>query len=86
MAQRLRSRATRAFPKTLTGILASVGLAVLAALGIKTDWFEKSPPASTAPTQTSTNHPPGSTTAPAPAPGSLPHTPGSFAGWNRLKA
>lgn len=34
-----RSRASRAFPKTLTGVLAAIALAVLAALGIKTDWF-----------------------------------------------
>lgn len=72
MAQRPRSRASRAFPKTLTGILASIALAVLAALGVKTDWFQGKPPTSPP------NRPPVSTTAPAPASGSLPHTPGSF--------
>ena len=43
MARRPRSRTARAFPKTLTGILASLALAVLAALGIKTDWFRGKP-------------------------------------------
>ena len=33
MPPRPRSRASKSFPKTLTGILASVALAVLAALG-----------------------------------------------------
>jgi hypothetical protein len=37
MARRPRSRTSRAFPKTLTGILVSIALAVLAALGVKAD-------------------------------------------------
>ena len=71
MAQRpTRSRTARAFPKTLTGILASIALAVLAALGIKTDWFHGKP--STLPTQR-----PTAARTPAP-PGNLPNTPGTF--------
>lgn len=45
MARRPRSRASRSFLKTLTGILMSIALAVLAALGIKTDWFHGRPSA-----------------------------------------
>lgn len=79
MAQRPRSRTSRAFPKTLTGTLAAVALAVLAALGIKTDWFHGKPSAPP------TEHPSVSATAPTPvstataAPsGSLPKSPSSF--------
>ena len=36
MARRPRARASTRLPKTLTGILASLALAVLAALGVKT--------------------------------------------------
>ena len=70
MARRPRSRASRAFPKTLTGILASIALAVLAALGVKTDWFHGKPSAP------KTERPPTVTTTSAP--GALPHTSGSF--------
>ena len=71
MAQRsTRSRTSRAFPKTLTGILASIALAVLAALGVKTDWFHGKP------STPKTERPPTVTTTPAP--GALPHTSGSF--------
>ena len=79
MPPRPRSRTARTFPKTLTGILASVALAVLATLGIKTDWLHgktAAPPV---------EHPPVSATAPTPvstataAPsGSLPKSPASF--------
>ncbi|MDS4059333.1 MAG: endonuclease [Candidatus Contendobacter sp.] len=65
-----RSRTARAFPKTLTGLLASVALAVLAALGVKTDWFHGKP--SAPPTERPT------AARPAPPPGDLPHTPGTF--------
>lgn len=73
MARRsTRSRTARAstrLPKTLTGILASIALAVLAALGIKTDWFHKpSAPPVERPTATRA----------APPPGDLPHTPSTF--------
>lgn len=67
MASSPRSRASRTLPKTLTGVLAAVALAVLAALGIKTDWFHKPTP----PTERHT----AARTAP---PGNLPNTPGSF--------
>ena len=79
MPPRPRSRTARAFPKTLTGILASVALAVLVALGIKTDWFhgktatppiERPPVSATAPTPVSV-----ATAAPS---GSLPQSPSSF--------
>ena len=69
MAQRSpRSRTARAFPKTLTGILASLALGVLAALGVKTDWFHGKPsaPSTERPTATKT------------APGPLPNTPSTF--------
>ena len=36
--------ASTRFPKTLTGLLAAIALAVLAALGVKTDWFRGKPP------------------------------------------
>lgn len=71
MAKRTtRTSATRSFPKTLTGILASIALAVLAALGIKTDWFHGKPAATPIerPTTARTVSPPGN----------LPNTPGSF--------
>ncbi|MFO1419501.1 MAG: endonuclease [Candidatus Competibacteraceae bacterium] len=71
MAQRsTRSRTARAVPKTLTGILASLALAVLAALGIQTDWFHGKPSAPPKERPTAAR-----TTAP---PGDLPHTPGTF--------
>jgi deoxyribonuclease-1 len=75
MAPRPRSRASRAFPKTLTGILASIALAVLAALGIKTDWFHKpSAPPTERPTTAKTALPPGN----------LPKTPSSFESAKRV--
>ncbi|MCC8987432.1 MAG: endonuclease [Candidatus Contendobacter sp.] len=81
MAQRSRSR-TSAFPKTLTGILASVALAVLAALGIKTDWFHGKPsaPPTERPPISTTTTPPAPVTPPTTAspPGTLPKSPGSF--------
>jgi deoxyribonuclease-1 len=69
MASSPRSRASRTLPKTLTGVLAAVALAVLAALGIKTDWFHGKPSAPP------TERPTAARTAP---PGNLPNTPGSF--------
>ena len=45
MAKRTARPGTRRLPKTLTGILASIALAVLAALGVKTDWFHGKPSA-----------------------------------------
>ena len=73
MARRPRSRTARAFPKTLTGILATIALAVLAvlaALGVKTDWFHGKPsaPPTERPTAARTTPPPGE----------LPRTPGTF--------
>jgi hypothetical protein len=76
MAQRPRSRV---FPNTLTGLLAAVALAVLAAFGIKTDWFHgkpSAPPIEQTPVSTTT--PPAPAPASAPAPGTLPQTPRSF--------
>ena len=70
MARRPRSRTSRAFPKTLTGILASIALAVLAALGIKTDGFHGKP--SAPPTERPT------VARTTPPPGNLPNTPGTF--------
>lgn len=71
MAQRSpRSRTSTRLPKTLTGILASIALAVLAALGVKTDWFHGKP--SAPPTERS----PAARTAPPP--GELPHAPSTF--------
>ena len=82
MAQRsTRSRASRSFPKTLTGILASVALAVLAALGIKTDWFGKpATPPIERPSVSTTTTPPAPVTPPtAAAPsGALPKSPSTF--------
>ena len=72
MAPRPRSRPSTRLPKTLTGVITAIVLAVLAALGVKTDWFHGKPSAPP------TERPPVSTTTPAPAPGNLPHTPGSF--------
>ena len=82
MPPRPRSRASKAFPKTLTGILASVALAVLATLGVKTDWFHgktAAPPTERPPISTTTT-PPASVTPPTTASisGSLPKSPGSF--------
>lgn len=71
MASSPRSRAARTLPKTLTGVLAAIALAVLAALGIKTDGFHGKP--SAPPTERPTT---ARTTAPPP--GNLPNTPGSF--------
>ena len=73
MARRPRSRTARAFPKTLTGILATIALAVLAilaALGVKTDWFHGKPsaPPTERPTAARTTPPPGE----------LPRTPSTF--------
>ena len=70
MARRPRSRTARAFPKTLTGILASIALAVLAALGVKTDGFHRKPSAPP------TERPTAARTAPPP--GDLPRTPSTF--------
>ena len=73
MARRPRSRTARAFPKTLTGILATIALAVLAvlaALGVKTDWFHGKPSAPP------TERPTAARTAPPP--GELPRTPSTF--------
>jgi deoxyribonuclease-1 len=70
MAKRTARPGTRRIPKTLTGILASIALAVLAALGVKTDWFHGKP--SAPPTQR-----PTAARTPAP-PGHLPNTPGTF--------
>lgn len=70
MAKRTARPGTRRLPKTLTGILASIALAVLAALGVKTDWFHGKP--SAPPTQR-----PTAARTPAP-PGNLPNTPGTF--------
>ena len=42
MAKRpARSRASTRLPKTLAGVITAIVLAVLAALGVKTDWFHK---------------------------------------------
>ena len=42
MAKRTtRARTSRSVPKTLTGVITAIVLAVLGALGIKTDWFQK---------------------------------------------
>ena len=75
MPPRPRSRTARVFPKTLTGILASVALAVLAALGIKTDWFHGK--TATSPVSTTVPSPVSTATAAAPS-GTLPQSPGSF--------
>ena len=46
MAKRTtRARASRSVPKTLTGVITAIVLAVLAALGVKTDWFHGKPSA-----------------------------------------
>ena len=71
MAKRPIRPSTR-LPKTLAGVITALVLAVLAALGVKTDWFHGKPSASP------TERPPVSTTTPAPTPGNLPHTPASF--------
>ena len=77
MARRPRSRTARAFPKTLTGILASIALAVLAALGVKTDWFHgkpSAPPTERPPISTTTTSPaPVTPPTAAPFPSSSPH-------------
>jgi len=82
MPPRPRSRASKAFPKTLTGILASVALAVLAAIGIKTDWFHgktATPPVERPPVSTTTTPPTPVTPPTAASPsGSLPKSPSSF--------
>ena len=68
MAQRsTRSRASTRLPKTLTGVVTALVLAVLAALGVKTDWFPKpAAPPTERPTTTKT------------PPGPLPNTPSTF--------
>jgi len=70
MAQRpTRSRASTRLPKTLAGVITAIVLAVLAALGIKTDWFHKpSAPPTERPTAARSTPPPGN----------LPHTPNTF--------
>lgn len=81
MAQRPRSRASKAFPKTLTGILASVALAVLAALGIKTDWFHgkpSAPPTERPPISTTTSPAPVTPPTAAVPSGPLPKSPSTF--------
>ena len=83
MPPRPRSRASKSFPKTLTGILASVALAVLAALGVNTDWFHgktATPPVERPPISTTTTTPPApvSTATAASPSGPLPKSPGSF--------
>ena len=80
MPPRPRSRASKSFPKTLTGILASVALAVLAALGVKTDWFGKptTPVESTSASATIATPSPVSTATAASPSGPLPKSPGSF--------
>jgi deoxyribonuclease-1 len=55
-------------PKTLTGIITAIVLAVLAALGVKTDWFHEKPSAPSTERPTATKTPPGN----------LPNTPGTF--------
>jgi len=74
MAKRsTRSRHSRAairLPKTLSGLIAALILAVLGALGVKTDWFHGKP--SALPTQRPT------AARTAPAPGDLPNTAGTF--------
>ena len=82
MPPRPRSRASRPFPKTLTGILASVALAVLATLGIKTDWFygKTAAPPVERPLVSTTTTPPTPVTPPTAASpsGALPKSPSSF--------
>jgi deoxyribonuclease-1 len=70
MAQRpTRSRASTRLPKTITGVITAIVLAVLAALGVKTDWFHKpSAPPTERPTAARSTPPPGD----------LPHTPSTF--------
>jgi len=71
MAQRpTRSRASTRLPKTLAGVITAIALAVLAALGVKTDWFHGKPAAP--PTERPT------ATRAAPPPGHLPNTPSTF--------
>jgi deoxyribonuclease-1 len=71
MAKRpARSRASTRLPKTLAGVITAIVLAVLAALGVKTDWFHGKPSAPP------TERPPAARTAPPP--GNLPHTPSTF--------
>ena len=71
MARRSARRTATPIPKTLTGILASIALTVLAALGIKTDGFHGKPAAP--PTER-----PTANTKAVPPPGYLPNTPGTF--------
>lgn len=69
MAKRsTRSRASTRLPKTLAGVITAIALAVLAALGVKTDWFHGKPaaPPTERPTATKTT------------PGNLPNTPSTF--------
>ena len=80
MPPRPRSRTSRPFPKTLTGILASVALAVLATIGIKTDWFhgKTATPPTERPSVSATVPTSGSTATAAPPSGTLPKSPSSF--------
>ncbi len=70
MAKRpTRSRASTRLLKTLTGVITALVLAVLAALGVKTDWFQKpSAPPTERPTAARSTPPPGN----------LPNTPSTF--------
>lgn len=71
MAKRpTRSRASTRLPKTLAGVITAIVLAVLAALGVKTDWFHGKPAAP--PTERPT------ATRSTPPPGNLPNTPSTF--------
>ncbi len=70
MARRTTRTATRPKTKTLAGTIAAIVLALLGALGIKTDWFHGKP--STPPTER-----PTAARTPAP-PGHLPNAPGTF--------
>jgi deoxyribonuclease-1 len=54
-----RPRASTRFSKTLTGIITAIALAVLAALGVKTDWFHEKPAAPPTERPTTTKTPPG---------------------------
>ncbi len=70
MARRTTRTATRPKTKTLAVAIAAIVLALLGALGIKTDWFHGKPAAP--PTER-----PTAARTPAP-PGDLPNTPGTF--------
>ena len=61
MARRTTRTATRPKTKTLAGTIAAIVLALLGALGIKTDWFHGKPsaPPTQRPTAARTPAPPG---------------------------